>query len=459
MTHVHFVGIGGTGLSAIARVMLESGYTVTGSDQSLSPLARELQRAGVTVDVGHDARHVSGADWVVRSSAITDDNPEVQAATRLGIPVYKRADLLGKLMAGKTGIAIAGTHGKTTTTAMIAWVLTRLGQDPTFIIGSVALNLGVNARAGQGKHFVIEADEYDKMFLGLRPHIEVLTNLEHDHPDCYPTFDSMRVAFEAFSLLLPADGVLIACTDDAGARGVLRYAASRGRSVIAYGTARAEDKHDSKRVQATAIRSNPGGGCSFVAMSNIAEVQQLQVELQVPGEHNVRNALAVLAVICVLGLPLEPAGRALAEYSGTSRRFEVRGEAGGVTVIDDYAHHPTEIRAALAAARGRYGSRTIWAVWQPHTYSRAKLLLREFAQAFSEADHVLVTDVYGSREAEQDFSSAEVVDRMAHPDARYSGSLESTVQQLLKGLRAGDVLLVLSAGDADQISDRILKGA
>lgn len=458
MTRVHFIGIGGSGLSAIARLLKESGYEVTGSDRLLSPFAIGLQGLGVPVYIGHDPRHVAGADWVVRSSAVTDDNPEVQAAVRAGIPVYKRADFLGKLMADKTGIAVAGTHGKTTTTAMVAWTLSALGTDPSFLIGGVAANFGVNAHAGGGEVFVIEADEYDHMFLGLKPRIEVITSLEHDHPDCFPTFEHMRSAFEAFVDLLPADGTLIACSDDEGALGMLRYARGKGRKAVAYGMAEA-GLHSLHWVRAQAVMPNEGGGFSFSASTNLTTTGPVQVTLQVPGEHNVLNALAAIAVIALLGLSLEHGSRALTEFSGTGRRFEVRGEHLGVTVIDDYAHHPTEIRATLAAARARYPKRTIWAVWQPHTYSRTRTLFTEFANAFSEADQVLVTDIYASREPVQDFSAAELVRASPHPRARFSGSLENTTAYLLKHLTSGDVLLVLSAGDADQISERILRGA
>ena len=234
MAKVHFIGIGGSGLSAIARLLLESGDTVTGSDRVLSPFAVDLQKAGATVYIGHHPRYITGADWVVRSSAIPDDNPEVEAAQAANIPVYKRADFLGQLMADKTGIAVAGTHGKTTTTAMIAWVLTELKRDPSFIIGSTMNNLGVNARAGKGNAFVIEADEYDRMFLGLKPRIEIVTNLEHDHPDCYPTFEDMFAAFESFVDLLPADGTLIVCADDSGAASLINHARKAGKAVVGY---------------------------------------------------------------------------------------------------------------------------------------------------------------------------------------------------------------------------------
>src|SRR6266545_4782746 len=234
MTHVHFIGIGGSGLSAIARLLLESGYTVSGSDRAMTPFADEVRRAGATVYVGHHPRNLEGADWVVRSSAITDDNPEVKAAQRTGIPVYKRADFLGELMSDKKGIAIAGTHGKTTTTAMTAWVLSELRRDPSFIVGGVINNLGVNARAGNGNTFVIEADEYDNMFLGLKPQIEVVTSLEHDHPDFFPTFASMFESFQKFVDLLPADGTFIACVEDTGATELMAHARKAGKNIIGY---------------------------------------------------------------------------------------------------------------------------------------------------------------------------------------------------------------------------------
>src|SRR5512134_2795025 len=235
MTHVHFIGIGGSGLSAIARLLLESGYAVSGSDRALTPFAEEVRKAGATVYVGHHPRNLQGADWVVRSSAVTEDNPEVLGAKQAGIPVYKRVDFLGRLMEDKTGIAIAGTHGKTTTTAMTAWVLSQLGRDPSFIVGGVVNDLGVNAHAGKGKTFVIEADEYDNMFLGLKPQIAVVTSIEHDHPDCFPTLESMYQAFEKFVDLLPDEGTLIVCAEDPGAAALIPHVRKAGRNVISYG--------------------------------------------------------------------------------------------------------------------------------------------------------------------------------------------------------------------------------
>ncbi|GAB4504332.1 MAG: UDP-N-acetylmuramate--L-alanine ligase [Anaerolineales bacterium] len=459
MTQVHFIGIGGSGLSAIARLLLESGYQVTGSDRALSPFAVDLQKAGVTIYIGHHPRNITGANWVVRSSAIPDDNVEVRAARAAGIPVYKRADFLGQWMGDKTGIAVAGTHGKTTTTAMIAWVLSELGRDPSFIVGGMVTNLGVNARAGKGNAFVIEADEYDRMFLGLRPRIEVVTSLEHDHPDCYPSLADMISAFESFVDLLPVDGTLIACADDSNAMALLSHARKDGKGVVAYSIQGDMTINSPHWIQARALRPNLLGGFSFETASNLSGgLSTVKVELQVPGEHNVRNALAALAVVETLGLSSEKAAQALQAFQGTGRRFEVRGQVKGITVIDDYAHHPTEIMATLAAARARYAGRRIWAVWQPHTYSRTQTLFSEFSRAFKDADEVIVSEVYAAREPKQEFTSAEVVSAMPHAAARYLPTLEEITQYLLMHLKSGDVLLVLSAGDADQVSRDVLAG-
>jgi UDP-N-acetylmuramate--alanine ligase len=460
MTHVHFIGIGGSGLSAIARLLLESGYTVSGSDRVLSSFADEIRKAGAQVYIGHHPRNLEGADWVVRSSAIADDNPEFSAARQAGLPVYKRADFLGEWMADKTGIAIAGTHGKTTTTAMIAWVLSELGRDPSFIVGGVVNNLGVNARAGKGSLFVIEADEYDNMFLGLKPQIEVITSLEHDHPDFFPTFDSMLRSFQQFVGLLPEDGTLIACVEDPGAAEMISYARKAGRNVVGYGMQNEATINTPLWATAREVRPNQRGGYDFVASSNLrsAGLGSVEVSLQVPGRHNVRNSLAVLATVDVLGLPREQAAQALAEFTGTGRRFELRGEVNGIKIFDDYAHHPTEILATLEGTRARYPGQRIWAVWQPHTYSRTKTLFLEFAKAFKDADQVIVTEVYAAREPRQEFTSAEIVSAMPNLSARYIETLPEVSQHLLSHLQPGDVVLVLSAGDADQVSTDVVKG-
>lgn len=457
MTRVHFIGIGGSGLSAIARLLKESGYEVTGSDQTPSQFALDLQNQGVTVYIGHHPRNIGNAEMVIMSSAVKADNPEVEAAKKAGIPVYKRSDFLGQLMEKKTGIAVAGTHGKTTTTAMIAWMLYSMKRDPSFIVGSTLNNLKVNAHAGEGDVFVIEADEYDRMFLGLKPQIAVVTNLEHDHPDYFPKFEDMYSAFQSFVDLLPEDGTLIACAEDEGAVSLLSHARRKGLNVLSYSVQGEMTINSPQWLQARTIKSNARGGFDFSATTNLDLSTTMNVSLQVPGEHNVRNALAALSVAAMLGLPLDEAAKALSEFAGTGRRFEIRGEKNGIIIIDDYAHHPTEIRATLAGAKARYPNARIWAIWQPHTYSRTKTLMMDFAKAFSDADEVLVTEIYASREGKQDFSSAEVVSIMPHASARYSGSLNETKDYLLKHLRSNDVVLVLSAGDADKLSRELLK--
>jgi UDP-N-acetylmuramate--alanine ligase len=460
MEHIHLIGIGGTGLSAIARVLLEKGYAVSGSDRAVSPLAEDLRAAGARIYGGHQAANVQGADLVIRSSAIPDDNPEVQAALAAGIPVLKRADFLGRLMAGHVGIAVAGTHGKTTTTAMIAWMLTALGEDPSYIIGGVSKNLGSNAHAGSGQAFVIEADEYDLMFLGLRYQAAVVTSIEHDHPDCFPTEQDYFGAFRDFAGLVPGDGALFICSDDPQAGCLLNELRRAGKPAWGYGLM-TSDRQAEYRAEKPGLNSK--GGFSFTAVLGPgrppASPDRVRVDLQAPGEHNVRNALAALALADWMGLPLAPAAQALSEYSGAGRRFEVVGEAGGVVVISDYGHHPTEIQATLAAARARWAQKDIWAVWQPHTYSRTQALFDKFAGAFGDADHVLVTEVYPAREpVSADFSSSQLAAAMRHKDALFTAELGEAASYLLAHLRKGDVLVVLSAGDADQICSRVLDG-
>jgi UDP-N-acetylmuramate--alanine ligase len=452
MTRIHLIGIGGTGLSAIARVLLEMGHTVSGSDSLESAFTHDLEAAGAIIHIGHRPENIRNADLVVRSSAIPDDNPEVIAARAFNILVLKRADFLGSLMDGKIGIAIAGTHGKTSTTAMIAWVLFSQKRDPSFIVGGVLSNLGVNARAGKGPLFVIEADEYDRMFLGLRPAIEVVTNIEYDHPDCYPTPADFQEAFVEFMYKLPVDGVLVACNDDPGARYLLEKAEILGKSVIPYGLVSPSESGKPLQVSAGKLVPNEKGGFSFDAsvQGNLAHI-----ELQVPGRHNVLNALAALAVSQLLKLPLQDSVRALELFTGSKRRFEVRGEVNGIVIVDDYAHHPAEIIATLAAARARYPTRRIWAVWQPHTYSRTQALLDGFASAFVDADEVIITEIYPARESQQTFSSRQVVDAMTR-EVHFIPTLSEVSDFLSRNLHSGDALLVLSAGDADRISTEML---
>jgi UDP-N-acetylmuramate--alanine ligase len=452
--HYHLIGIGGTGLAPIARILLERGNRVSGSDRILSQQARELIALGATVNEGHKGSNVTGADVVIRSSAIPDNNPEVQAALAAGIPVLHRREFLKELTAGKETIAIAGTHGKTTTTAMIAWALASLGKDPSYVIGSVSKNLKTSSHAGQGNHFVIEADEYDYMFLGLTPKVAVITFVEHDHPDCFPTPASYEKAFVDFAAQVLPGGVLLACSDNEGACNVLGQAPLNLHS-FTYGL----DLHAAYEAQE--VTPNERGGFSFktVFHSGGPRLQQLgEVALQVPGEHNVRNALAAMAVIHQINLSTTAAAEALGGFVGTSRRFDLRGEAKGIAIYDDYAHHPTEIRTTLAAARARYPERRIWAVWQPHTFSRTEALFDEFTQAFKDADQVIITEVFAAREQSDGFSARKLAEKMQHSSVHFSPDLEEATGYLLDHLQTGDVVLVLSAGDADQISMRVLAG-
>lgn len=462
MTHVHFIGIGGTGLSAIAQVLLERGDIVSGSDREKSPLLDSVADAGARVFIGHDEKNISGADIVVRSSAVPEDNVEILAAQDAGIPVYKRADFLGYLLEGQQVIAVAGSHGKTTTTAMIAHIMESLGRDPSYIIGSQSLDLGTNAHAGNDPEFIIEADEYDRMFLGMNPLIAVVTTVEHDHPDCYPTEQDFSKAFEEFVDRLSPDGFLVGCSDDQGARRLIRYARRNDKRTRTYAL-NLEFGRPQPDYYAQSRILNKDGGFTFDFIDNthffsIDAVSQ-RVNLQVPGLHNVANALAALVVTDLLELPLMDAAKALSRFHGTGRRFELRGEVKGITVIDDYAHHPTEIKATLSAARARYPNRDIWAVWQPHTYSRVRLLYDQFVNSFDQADHVLVTDVYAAREdiPTNGFNAHRIVEEMSHPDVHYISSLNQVADRLLEELKPEDVLLVLSAGDGDKVSDQVLQ--
>jgi len=453
MKNVHLIGVGGTGLSAIARVLIEKGHKVSGSDQKYSDLAKAVELAGVNFSLGHKPENIAGAEVVVRSSAIPDDNVEVVEARAKGIPVLKRADFIKQVMSEKLGIAVAGTHGKTSTSAMIAWILSELNKNPSFIIGGVVSGLGVNAKYGHGKYFIIEADEYDRMFLGLEPHIAVITNIEHDHPDCYPTTHDFLMAFRDFIGQISPDGTLIICGDEPEAAEMISLAEKNKCRTSTYGI-----ENPGCFFRAVDLETDPlHGGFKFVVEQN--KVRTEEIRLQVPGLHNVKNALAAFSLADCIGLDLPAAAQVLSNFPGIRRRFEVIGESHGVVVISDYAHHPTEIKATLSAARSIYQDRRIVAVWQPHTYSRTKLLFGEFIQSFCDADSVVVTEIYPARElVDPEYSSKRLVDVMDHPVVHYLPDLPATIDHLLLDIKPGDLLIVLSAGDADQICSIVLAG-
>jgi len=440
---VHLVGIGGAGLSAIARVLHERGDAVTGSDQAISSFSQALETAGIPVSYGHRAENVAGADLVVVSSAVPAENVEVIAAERAGIPVVRRNTFLAELTAGSETIAVAGTHGKTTTTGLIARLLEIAGLEPTFIVGGILEDFGTNARAGKGRHFVIEADEYDRAFLALHPSIGVITSVEHDHPDCYPTPAEFHQAFEAFAAQVT--DLLVVCRDDPGAFSL----APAGMRRLSYGLNPEADW------RAEEIRANAAGGSDFLVLRR-GELLGL-ARNRLPGVHNVVNSLAALAAADAVGVSFADGRRALTEFHGTARRFQMIGEVEGVCVIDDYAHHPTEIRATLAAARQRYPQTEIWAVFQPHTYSRTRALLEAFAASFSDANHVIVTEVFASREApDPEVSGRLIVERMMHPEARFIPLLAEAAESVLSRLKAPAVVVTLSAGDGNEVGKEVL---
>ena len=450
MAETHFIGIGGAGLSAIARVLLERGQTVSGSDRELSIQTKLLQELGATIFEGHAQENVMSAKTVVRSSAIPDDNVEVLAARGAGIPVLKRSEFLPGLLADHFTIAVAGSHGKTTTTSMLAWMLTSLNQHPGFIVGGDVENLGVNAAAGAGHYFVIEADEYDFMFHGLSPKIAIVTNVEHDHPDLFPTEDSFRKAFQGFVARIQPGGTLLVAADDDAAKDLQRFIKDEGIYGLTFGFDLGAD------YQARNLQSHPGSGYSFSVFKG--DTQLAHVSLQVPGRHNVLNALAVLGGADVCGLNVPDAAFALASFRGAGRRFQVAGVVQGVTFIDDYGHHPTEIRTTLSAARDRYPGQRIWAVWQPHTYSRTQTLLADFSVAFGAADNLLVTNVYAAREQQpHGFDMQAVLSSIRHKPIHHTPTLQDAVDLLTHQVHSGDVVIVFSAGDAVAINPQALE--
>lgn len=455
--HLHIVGVAGAGMSAIAQVLLGQGFVVSGSDMQSGAKTAVLQQHGATIYSGHDASQIGGAEAVIISSAIPASNPELVAAHAANIPVLKRADFLGHLMADMVGIAVAGSHGKTTTTGMIAQVLLEAELDPTVILGGELPSLGSNGRSGSGAYFVVEADEYDHMFLGLRPEIAVITNIEHDHPDIYPTAAAYEQAFADFAGLLPQDGRLIVCGEDDGVASLLNKLNLTGVETTSYGIQDSE-RPGSQRYdfQALDCRPNQLGGTDFLVEQD-GQVLGL-VRLRVPGLHNVRNALAAIVVGSDLEVAFNTICRALMTFGGVGRRFQVTGEVNRVTIIDDYAHHPTEIRATLAAAQQRYPGRRLWAVWQPHTFSRTRLLLDAFCQSFAAADRVIVLDIYRSREKETlGMDAATVVAQMNHPSVVHVGERETAVSYLLERIRPDDVVLTLGAGDGNMVGQWLME--
>jgi UDP-N-acetylmuramate--alanine ligase len=449
---IHIVGIGGAGMSAIGRVLKGKGIDVHGSDQAEGLLIDALRQEGIQVALGHAPEHVGSADVVLASSAIPDDNVELTTARNRDIPVMRRPDFLPILTSGYRVIAVAGAHGKTTVTGMIALAMLKAGLDPTFIIGGVIQTLGTNARVGHGPCFLIEADEYQHTFLSLEPEIAVITNIEHDHPDIFPNLRFLRLAFGDFVDRIRPDGLLVACNDDKVAHAVAASFHANGGRLALYGC----DDDLGLALQAKQIHANEHGGVDF-KVSREGQGILGEVSLQIPGRHNVLNALAALLVAEELGIAMPTTSAALADFTGMARRFEQLGEVKGVTVIDDYAHHPTQIRAVLAAARQRYPTRRIIAVWQPHTFSRVKALREAFATAFTDADHVWVLPIYAAREADDaSISHRDLSIAQGEHKATVVDALEEAVQTLAVYVQPGDVVLLMGAGNEYVVGQQLL---
>ncbi len=457
---VHFVGIGGAGMSGIARIMLGRGVVVSGSDSAASRLLDELAAAGARVHVGHAAANLGGADTLVVSTAIRADNPELLEAQRRGIRVMHRAAALASVMIGRQGIAVAGTHGKTTTTSMITTILRHCGADPSYVIGGILAESGLGAGEGTGEAFVVEADESDGSFLMLAPQAAVVTTVEADHLDNYGSLAEIERAFAAFVAKIPAGGLLVTCADDQGAR-ALAGRLSAGAQAVSYGTAADAD------YRVTGVR--PAGLRTALTVTGGPRTPMtgpVDVEIAVPGRHNALNAAAAFALTVQLGerLGVRPADAAagLAAYRGARRRMELKGEVGGVQVIDSYAHHPTELAADLTAARDAVGGDTgpggrLIAVFQPHLFSRTRIFAAQFGAALDKADEVLVLDVYAAREDPEPGVTGQLV-ADAVPGGRASflpdaGAVPAAVAALAK---PGDMVLTMGAGDVTALGPPIL---
>ncbi len=447
---VHFVGIGGIGMSGLAEILLGMGYQVSGSDQRASAVTGGLERRGAVVHLGHDAANVGDAKAVVVSSAVPPNNPEIVEARRLGLPVIPRGELLAELMRLKFGIAVAGSHGKTTTTSMIAAIMTHAGLDPTVVVGGkVGMMGGANARLGKSDYLVVESDESDGSFLKLAPILAVVTNIDREHLDHYAGIEQIRDAFAAFIGKLPFYGAAVLCLDD---ENIQRLLPTLNRRMVTYGTAVQADlrvmhsaaSHMASQFQLTYRGENLG--C---------------FKLRVPGAHNALNAAAATAIGLELEIPIDQIREALENFTGVDRRFEMRGMEAGVTVIDDYGHHPTEIRATLAAARA-CRLRRVHVLFQPHRYSRTQALLDDFGRAFHDADSVFVLDIYGASEKPiEGLSSRQLVERIqayGHHDAHYSGSMETGITQVIEHAQEGDAIITLGAGSISQAGPAILEG-
>ncbi|MBL8025153.1 MAG: UDP-N-acetylmuramate--L-alanine ligase [Fibrobacteres bacterium] len=447
--HVHFVGIGGCGMSGIAEILLKSGYKVSGSDLSQSSVTTRLQELGITVYKGHSKHNITGADVVVYSSAVKQDNPELVEAHEHHVPVLRRAEMLGQLMRMKFSVAVAGTHGKTSTTSIVGKLLSDGGFDPSIIVGGVAKRTETGAVMGASNYMVVEADEFDRSFLKMPPSIAVMTTLESEHLDCYKDLDDIKDAFVGFAEQVPFFGCTILCIDEPTLLSIIPRL--RKNVVITYGFSAQADYRCVDRVFT-------GTGSRF-KVEHRGEILG-SVELNVPGDHNVKNAMAGISVAFEMGMPFEKIAQSLKSFENMRRRFEIKGEKKGIMIVDDYAHHPTEIKATLQAAKDTYGRRVI-ALFQPHLYTRTRDFYRDFGSSFINADMLIVTDVYASREMPIEGVSGQLVADAAiefgHRKVKYIPDRKEILKYVKGKMVEGDVIITLGAGDIWKTGEEILE--
>ena len=457
--HIHFVGVGGAGMSGIAEILHNLGYAVSGSDQADGAVTRRLAELGIRIHIGHDAAHIEGAEAVVTSTAVKGDNPEVIAARSRRIPIVPRAVMLAELMRLKKGIAIAGTHGKTTTTSLVTSVLAEAGVDPTFVIGGKLNSAGANSALGSGEYIVVEADESDASFLNLLPVLSVVTNIDADHMDTYGhDFARLKAAFVDFLHKMPFYGSAVLCTDDPGVRSILPMIS---RPVISYGLG------EDVQVRAVDVQALPGGQMRFTCQRrNGVTLPDLQITLNLPGEHNVRNALAAIAIATELELPDAPIVAALAKFGGVGRRFQRWGDhpardGGQFTLIDDYGHHPVEMAAVIAAARGAFPGQRLVLAFQPHRYTRTRDCFEDFVKVLGSADAVLLTEVYAAGEAPIVAADGRAMTRALRVAGRvdpvFVDDIAELPQVILEQARAGDVVIAMGAGSIGGVPAKVIE--
>ncbi|MGI6251223.1 MAG: UDP-N-acetylmuramate--L-alanine ligase [Anaerolineaceae bacterium] len=446
MPRVHFVGIGGTGISALALLLLERGWEVSGTDMHASPYFNKVTQSGARTLVGHHPEIAEKAEFVVRSSAVKESDPEVVAAKNAGVPVMRRIDFLPMLTEGYTTLAVAGSHGKTTTTAMLVTLMQALDEDVTYILGAEIKALGANAHHGLSEYLVIEADEYDFMFLGLDPKVSLITNIEHDHPDCFPTERDYLNAFSSFVDRTVPRGVCIACGDNTGVQSLQSMRKSTSPMIKTFGFS---------AVNEYLIQQLSWQNACFTFTLTYHGEPLGSFKLGLPGKHNVLNAAGALAVLNECGFDLSKLSTALRVFSGTERRFDIVYDREGVVILNDYGHHPTQINAVLSAARDLYPEKTLWAVWEPHTYSRTLAMQDEFIHAFSLADKVRIARIYAAREEDTGITPAPIA--AALPDASYFFEYEDLAENISQNLRGDDLVVVLSAGKGPMISHMVME--